>query len=57
MYFLIAWNNIQLIHLSKYATEYSYMQWLHRHKDEYSGFKVIRGSEIEVHLLNVGLLD
>jgi len=52
MYFLIVWNDTTLIHLSRYATEYSYMRWLHEHKAEYNGFKVIRGSEIDVILLN-----
>ena len=53
MYFLIAWHDKELVHLSKYATEYSYINWLHRHVGEYTGFKVIRGSEIDVILLNV----
>jgi len=53
MYFLIAWHDKELVHLSNYATEYSYMRWLHKHVGEYTGFKVIRGSEIDVILLNV----
>lgn len=52
VYFLIVWRKDILVHLDRYATEYSYMKWLHMHKSEYDNFKVIKGSEISVTLLN-----
>jgi hypothetical protein len=55
MYFLIAWKdqegNLTLVHFTQYPTEYSYLQWLQEHKEEYTGFKIIKGNEITVLLM------